>query len=267
MSTPFLDQALVRGSLYSDAARLSRRTQALRAAKVEGSDVPTMITKLLKPHIADGGTVLDAGCGRGTTTARIAAELRPRRLIALDASAALLAVAASRVPQAESVVADFHRLPCGNDQLGAAVAAFCLYHSPHPGEVIAEIARCLRPCGAAVLVTKSLGSYTELDEIIANSGIDPQASARPSLYTSFHSGNIEKLVAQRFGAVTVHHEQHVFRFADFEHLGAYLATTPKYELGEITGDAAAITQALRQRRPDRPTIMRSTVSYAVAVKQ
>ena len=267
MSTPFLDQTLVRGSLYSDAARLSRRTKALRAAKVAGSDVATIITRLLKPYLADGGTVLDVGCGRGTTTAWIAADLRPRRLIALDASAALLAVAASRAPQAETVVADFHRLPFGNDQLDAAVAAFCLYHSTHPGEVIAEIARCLRPCGAAVLVTKSLDSYTELDEIIANAGLDPQASARPSLYSSFHSGNIEELVAQRFGTVAMHHEQHVFRFADFEHLGAYLATTPRYELGEIAGDAAAITQALRQWRRDRPTIMRSTVSYAMAVKR
>jgi ubiquinone/menaquinone biosynthesis C-methylase UbiE len=267
MSTPFLDQALVRGSLYSNAARLSRRTQGLRAAKIAGPDVATAITRLLKPHLDGGGIVLDIGCGRGTTTARIAAELQPRRLIALDASAALLAVAASRVPQAETVVADFHRLPFGNSQLDAAVAAFCLYHSPHPGEVIAEIARCLRQCGAGVLVTKSLDSYAELDEIIANCGLDPQASAQPSLYSSFHSGNIEKLLAQRFGAVTLHHEQHIFRFADFEHLGAYLATTPKYELGEITGDAAAITQALRQWRPDRPTIMRSTVSYAVAVKR
>lgn len=267
MSTPFLDQALVRGSLYSDAARLSRRTQALRAAKVAGSDVATIITRLLKLHLPDGGTVLDVGCGRGTTTARIAADLRPRRLIALDASAALLAVTASRVPQAETVVADFHHLPFYTGQLDAAVAAFCLYHSPHPDDVIAEVARCLRPCGPAVLVTKSLDSYSELDEIVAGSGLDRQAGARPSLYTSFNSDNIEELVAQRFGAVTLHHEQHIFRFADFEHLGAYLATTPKYELGEFAGDAAAITQSLRQWRPDRPTIMRSTVSYAVAVKR
>ena len=91
--------------------------------------------------------------------------------------------------------ADFHHLPLTDAAYHAAVAVFCLYHSPHPARAIAEIARCLIPGGVAVLVTKSADSYHELDELLATTGLDPDATHRPSLYETADSTRLPALTA------------------------------------------------------------------------
>jgi SAM-dependent methyltransferase len=88
------------------------------------------------------------------------------RIAAVDLSAALLTAA---------------RLPLADRACDLIVAAFCLYHSPEPASVIAEIARCLTRDGTAVIAVKSADSYRELDRLVAASGLDPAAESRPSL--------------------------------------------------------------------------------------
>ena len=73
--------------------------------------------------------------------------------------------------------------------------AFCLYHSSSPGSVIREITRCLLPGGTAIFAVKSADSYAELDQLVADSGLDPAAVGHPSLYQAAHSGNIPELAA------------------------------------------------------------------------
>ena len=62
--------------------------------------------------------------------------------------------------------------------------------------MIAEIGRSLRPDGIAVLVTKSADSYHELDQLLADTGLDTGAATRPSLYTAFHSDNAAAITAE-----------------------------------------------------------------------
>ncbi len=160
--------------------------------------------------------VCDIGCGRGTTTLQLARRVGPARLIALDQSRALLDTVQDRLGHAghavETVRADFHHLPLAEASIDIAVAAFCLYHSPHPGHVVIEIARCLAPRARAVLVTKSADSYHEIDQLIAEAGLDPQADTRPSLYASFHSGTIAEITVTALRVEQVVHQRHVFRF-------------------------------------------------------
>jgi SAM-dependent methyltransferase len=133
------------------------------------------------------------------------------------------------------------------------VAAFCLYHAPDPRQVTAEISRVLAPEGVAVVVTKSVDSYSELDQIVAAAGLDPEAAARESLYGSAHSGNITGLLPSGLRIVHLEHEQHRFAFRDPDHLAAYLATTPKYRfpLG-LAGDPVALADALLARCGEGP---------------
>ncbi|MGH8883765.1 MAG: class I SAM-dependent methyltransferase [Egibacteraceae bacterium] len=180
---PFLDPAMVGGQLYATADRLARRTGALHRAKVAGRHAAQVIAELAMSTMPSRPwlTAVDVGCGRGTTTRVLADQLRPAQLIALDVSPAVLAAARVRLARygpVRFVCADFHRLPLGDASCHLVVAAFCLYHSRQPAVVVAEIARCLMPWGAAILVTKSADSYRKLDELVAASGLDhrPQSA-------------------------------------------------------------------------------------------
>ncbi|WP_326555198.1 class I SAM-dependent methyltransferase [Micromonospora sp. NBC_01813] len=268
-ANPFLDPALVHGDLYRANDRLADRTRALREAKIAGRDAAEVIAALLARRTTPGAVVLDLGCGRGTSTLRIAARLRPRRLIAVDASIALLDTVRTRLHEADevgsTVCANFHHLPLPDAVANAAVAAFCLYHSATPADAVAEIARCLRPGGVAVLVTKSLDSYAELDQLVHAAHLDSDAIRRPSLYESFHSGNLLDIAAAHLTVLDVLHEKHVFEFTDATHLARYLATTPKYQIRPDRGPAG-LAAVLQERLPAPPYLTRSTVSYALAAR-
>lgn len=268
---PFLASSLA--PLYGDASRLASRTSALGQAKVSGRPVPDTIARLALEHAHPDRplrTVADIGCGRGTSSRVLAEQLTPQRLTAIDASGTMLAAARGRVgaqPGTDTgfVQADFHRLPLGTGTYDLVVAAFCLYHSPQPGQVIAEFARVLHPQGVAVLVTKSADSYSELDALLASARLDPEAPYRESLYSAAHSGNVAAIAASGFDVLRVEHEDHHFRFADLAHVAAYVATNPKYRLAPgLQGNAVAIARALRARLPEAPVTARSTVTYVVA---
>jgi SAM-dependent methyltransferase len=268
MSSLFLDQSAVH-ALYSNAERLRTRTRSLLAAKIAGPNAAETICDLLAG--LNGMTadhILDIGCGRGTTTIAIAKRFKLGQLTAVDASASLLADARRRIAalglSAKFVEADFHQLPLDDSSSDGAVAAFCLYHSPSPATAIGELVRCLRPNGVAVLATKSLTSYTELDSVVSESGLDPHANGRPSLYSAFHSGNMEQLASAALNIQVVMHERHIFRFSGWDHLAKYLATTPKYMIGT---DSESIAKQLHAWQPDRPVTASSTVSYLLGAKR
>ncbi|HEU5472718.1 MAG TPA: class I SAM-dependent methyltransferase [Actinophytocola sp.] len=269
--SPFTDPGLIAGSLYATADRLTQRTSALHAAKITGEDATETIADLAARYGPAEPVMCDIGCGRGTTTLRLASRLAPARLIALDRSPALLTVVADRAGRArhpvETVCADYHHLPLLPASIDTAIAAFCLYHALHPEKVIAEIARCLTPTGHAILVTKSADSYHEIDQVIAVSGLDPKATSRPSLYASFHGDVATEITATTLHVEHVLRQRHVFRFSGLDHLAAYLATSPKYKLPEhLTGKAAELATELRHRIPDEPITATSTITYLVAVR-
>lgn len=210
----------------------------------------------------------DIGCGRGTTTLQLARRFPAARLVAADLSLPLLRAARRRLPAGVTAVcADFHHLPFADASIDVAVAAFCLYHSPRPSLVVAELARSLAPGGRAIMVTKSVDSYHELDALVAASGLDPAAHRRPSLYASFHSGNAARTVGRHLSVRRVVHQRHIFRFTDLAHLAGYLATTPKCQLpAEIVANPEELAATLRRRLGERTVTATSTVTYVEAVR-
>ncbi|MFF0125863.1 class I SAM-dependent methyltransferase [Streptomyces mirabilis] len=269
---PFLDPVL-QADLYGDPSRLAGRSNALMRAKTAGRPVPDTIVQLVRAHHARAdrlGVVLDIGCGRGTSSKVLAELLHPERVVGFDAAPALIDQARERTRhlpgvQVSFLQGDFHQLPLPTASCDLAVAAFCLYHSARPQTVIAEINRVLAPGGLAVLVTKSLDSYRELDQLVAAAGLDLRAEQHESLYASAHSGNLAALAATSLDVVTVENEEHVFTFDGHDHLAEYLATNPKYDLAPgLYGHPEALAAVLHEFVPDRPLTARSVITFVVA---
>lgn len=264
-STPFTDPDTVAG-LYANAGRTQQRTSALLTAKISGENATTTIVDLAARHSPSHPSVCEIGCGRGTVTLALAETLTPGRHTVVDISPAFLATVNKRAAEAgiavETVHGDFHHLPLTDANFDVVVAAFCLYHSKRPADVVAEIARCLTPSGRVVLATKSADSYHEIDQLMVESGLDPSASSRPSLYETFHSTNAADIVATGIELTDLIHREHTFRFADFEHLAAYAITVPKYQLPQhLTMNPRELAAELRRRTRERALTATSTVTY------
>ncbi|WP_395107576.1 class I SAM-dependent methyltransferase [Actinomadura sp. SCN-SB] len=255
---------------------MARRSNALLAAKVGGRHVGEMIAGLLaaRTNRVDGPELIaDIGCGTGRPARTLARRFPRAEILAIDASAPMLREArthlrhhlAEDAHRISYLQADFHRLPLGEANCQAAVAAFCLYHTPHPTKAVAEIARTLVIGGTAILVTKSADSYHELDELLAATGLDPHATTRPSLYASASSTVLPAQVATALTVESVISDHHVFCFRDARHLAAYLSTVPKYELAApLRSDPQALSGELRRRRGNGPLLTTSTITYVIA---
>lgn len=257
--------------LYGATTRVEQRTSLLKRAKIAGDDPLDVIIDLarragIRPD-ANRLRVLDVGCGRGGSTARLAHDLNPAMLVALDLSPAMLQATRQRTTagRVECVCADFHAAPIRSEYFDLAVAAFCLYHSTHPEQVVGQLAACLRPSGIAIAATKSADSYRALDELVHASGLDPHALERPSLYVSFHTGNAIEVMATALRVEQLLHDHNRFVFPTLRDVAAYLATSPKYQLPKPGGQAIdldGIERALRQvHNPGLPLAAESTVTY------
>jgi ArsR family transcriptional regulator len=98
-------------------------------------------------------TVGDLGCGTG----QVAESLAPfvRQVIAIDDSSAMLAAARKRLSGLGNVEVrsgDLAALPVADGELDAAVLFLVLHHIVEPAQIVAEVARVLRPGGRLLLV-------------------------------------------------------------------------------------------------------------------
>jgi len=119
-------------------------------------------------------SVLDLGCGTGQLLARIAGELRPRRLAGCDYSSGMLTHAAERLRDGSAVpvqvggtstpaahgatpaglalvCGDALRLPFASGAFDAVVSTEAFHWFPDQDAALAEIARVLRPDGTLLL--------------------------------------------------------------------------------------------------------------------
>ncbi|WUI04488.1 class I SAM-dependent methyltransferase [Spirillospora sp. NBC_00431] len=272
---PFLDPQQI-AALYADMARVDRRSNTLLDAKTSGKHVGEHVAHLLAsaaPHLtANPALIADLGCGNGRPTRAVAQHFPQANMLAIDASTTMLSAARAHLhnrlgADADRIAylrADFHQLPIADAAIDAATAIFCLYHSTDPSKAITEIARSLTPGGAALLVTKSTNSYHELDELLAQTGIDPDATGRPSLYQSAAGHLLPDIAATALTVDAVIRDEHTFCFRTAQHLADYLTTVPKYHLpSSLHTDPEALAAELRRRRGDEPATTTSTITYVV----
>ena len=103
-------------------------------------------------EILDGlpaGVALDAACGTGRHTAYLASA--GHRVIGVDTSPEMLAVARKRAPAGEFHQADLADLPLADDSVDLVLCALALSHIPDLAPVLSELVRVLRPGGHLVI--------------------------------------------------------------------------------------------------------------------
>jgi len=111
-----------------------------------------------------GATVLDMGCGRGTSVPLIRSALggQPARLVAFDIDAAAIEQARRRLAPllgdaVEVRVADATRLPFADAEFDAALELGILHHIPDWRAALRETARVLKPAGVFYFAEPSYG--------------------------------------------------------------------------------------------------------------
>ncbi len=104
--------------------------------------------------------LLDVGAGTGSLTLAAAERWPSTRVIALDATAAMLRLASERAAELPGdaerfswLAADAQDMPLGDDTVDAAVSSFVLQTVDERVLVLEEVRRVLRPGGVFVFVT------------------------------------------------------------------------------------------------------------------
>ena len=106
------------------------------------------------PAFADADWIVgDLGCGTGQMTTALA--LFVARVVAVDASAAMLQAAKKRLHGFENVElrrGELEALPIDDARLDAATLALVLHHLPEPDQALREVSRVLKPGGRVLIV-------------------------------------------------------------------------------------------------------------------
>ncbi|MBX3405992.1 MAG: ArsR family transcriptional regulator [Phycisphaeraceae bacterium] len=98
-------------------------------------------------------TVVDIGCGTGNVSELLSPLVK--RVIAVDASSAMLKAAQKRLDGRENIEfvrGEIQSLPLKDASADAAVAFLVLHHVPEISAALAEMRRVLRPGGVALIV-------------------------------------------------------------------------------------------------------------------
>ncbi len=115
----------------------------------EQGSLPLFGAALDAARVTQGTRLLDAGCGAGLLA--LLARLRGATVTALDASAALLAVARARLPEADLREGDLEALPFAEASFDAVIAVNSIFYAADMAAAMRELARVVRPGGRVVL--------------------------------------------------------------------------------------------------------------------
>jgi SAM-dependent methyltransferase len=145
------------------------------------------------------GDALDAACGTGRHSAYLAE--RGHRVIGVDASPEMLAIAERKVPGASFHRAELTSMPLPSRSVDLVVCALALCHLPDLVPVFAEFARVLRPGGHVVISDPHIAlSYVR--PLLARA---PGPDGRPSVFTEYHRPLSEFLAAALPAGFRVRH--------------------------------------------------------------
>lgn len=109
--------------------------------------------RLLRTHLRDRRTVLDAGCGDGRVLRRLAKEFPGARLVGLDLSMGMLRRLRRNSPDLPLVQGDILAPPFRPASFDAVLAFFLLVHIADPSLLFRSVARLLRRDGVLVCNT------------------------------------------------------------------------------------------------------------------
>lgn len=164
------DQAYLRDEQYRDGQKLTDRARL----HVEYRTAPVPWLDWVGTHLElfEGAAVLEAGCGTGWLWDESTFDIPPGvELTLTDLSQGMVdeavtrAAATGRFGMVDGQPADLQRLPFDDASYDRVIANHMLYHLPDPARGVAELARLVRPGGAAITATNGREHLRELSEI------------------------------------------------------------------------------------------------------
>jgi trans-aconitate 2-methyltransferase len=180
---------------------------------------------LARLRLEGGETVLDAGCGTGRVTELLLARLPRGRVVALDASHAMLAEARARLArfgdQVEYVHADLMK-PLPLDRAVDAILSTATFHWVLDHDALfANLAAVLRPGGALVAQCGGTGNIARFIEVVES--VEPDfARNRHNFQTP--EATIARLERSGFVAIECWLSEAPTRFDPGEPLESFLET-------------------------------------------
>lgn len=120
------------------------------------------VNHLIEERVKPGALVLDAGAGTGERTLALLAHSQPGKVIALDASAAMLDIARSKIQDSRVsfVQGDVRRLPFADDTFDVIVSTWVIEIMDDPRAVVQEFIRVIKPGGLVIYAFCSLPGGT-----------------------------------------------------------------------------------------------------------
>lgn len=117
----------------------------------------------LLPHLRPGLTLLDVGCGPGTLTADLAAQVAPGRVVGIDRSDSVIAearAATSRAGNVDVEVGDVYGLRFSEGTFDVVHAHQVLQHLTDPVAALREMSRVCRSDGIVAVRDADYGAMT-----------------------------------------------------------------------------------------------------------
>jgi SAM-dependent methyltransferase len=155
------------GSQPASKAEIASGYDRIPAEKFMPQKFHRRCVTLMRPHLRDGMTVADLGCGHGRLL-QVLAELPIQlQLHGCDLSPVLAQNSKRAVPKADVRVADLEALPYGNAVFDAVFSTEVLEHLLDPKTGLREIHRVMKP-GAFLLVSLPNRDWFHFEEYLKN---------------------------------------------------------------------------------------------------
>ncbi len=224
-------------------------------------DWAEVVEPLLQPLFAatlealaplEGKSLLDAGCGAGGAL-RLARDAGAR-VSGLDASAPLLDVARSRVPDADLRVGDIEDLPYDDGAFDIVTAFNAVQYAADPKAAVGELARVVRPGGQVAIGVWGDPSRCETEVLFdALRRLAPPPPDAPAPLAVSAPGVVEELLASAGLDVTGSAEVEVpFIYPDLPTgWRGQSATGPLRRVIDLVGEGAVLTAFEDVHRPYR----------------
>lgn len=124
----------------------------------------------LLPHLRPGLRLLDVGCGPGTITADLAEIVSPGRVLAVDASDEVLAVARAEIARrgvanVDFIIGDVHELDLPDDAFDVVHAHQVLQHVADPVQALWEMRRVCKPGGVVAVRDSDYDGFVWAPEV------------------------------------------------------------------------------------------------------
>jgi SAM-dependent methyltransferase len=224
---------------------------------------------LARAGIGHGTELLDAGCGAGLA-AQLAAE-RGAVVSGFDATPALLAIAAERVPNGEFATGDLESLPYGDETFDAVVGFNSFQYAASPRGALEQARRVARGGAPVVIATWAVPERCEAAVYVAALGplMPPPPPGAPGPFALSAPGALEGLATE--AGLTPMDAAEVscpWTFPDLESaLTAMLSAGPAIKAIRSAGEAAtrdAVAAAIEPfRQPSGGYAIGSAFRYLV----